>query len=41
MRILKIVEAKRANIDFIYKEGNCLAIVDKDFDKKYEIMQRK
>jgi len=37
MRILKRNEAIGIDIDFIYKRGDAIAIVTKEFDKRFDI----
>lgn len=41
MRILTKKDAKRIDVEFIYKEGNAIAILDKDFDDKFDIIPKK
>ena len=41
MRILKKEEAKKIDVNFVYNEGNAVAIVDKDFDSKYKCLRKK
>ncbi len=41
MRILKLEDAKKMDIDFIYKtQGMSIAIIDRNFDDKYSITRR-
>jgi len=40
MRILLEAEAKRIDIEFIYKRGDVLAITEKDFNQKFDIIPK-
>ena len=41
MRILAKHEASKIDLDFIYGNGNAIAIVDSLFHSKYEIIKKK
>ncbi len=40
MRILSKEEAKRIDVDFIYKKGDVLAITEKNFNQRFEAIPR-
>lgn len=40
MRILKREEARKVDVDYIYKKGDAIAIVDFEFNEKYEIITK-
>jgi len=41
MRILSKEEAKKIDVDFVYKESNAVAIVSVDFDDRFEVLAKK
>ena len=40
MRKLTREEAHTMDINFIYGDGSVIALIEKDFDKKFEILRR-
>lgn len=40
MRILTEQEAKKIDVGFIYKRGDVLAITEKDFNQKYDVIPK-